>query len=256
MTEIILRPGEVPLADWRAIYGGAPARLAASAAAPIADSAAAVERILARNEPVYGINTGFGKLASVRIGNADLATLQRNIVLSHSAGTGEPSPVDIVRLMMALKLASLGQGASGVRPETVALLEAMLVRGLTPVIPCQGSVGASGDLAPLAHMATAMIGGGEISVDDVRMPATEALAAAGLAPLTLGPKEGLALLNGTQFSTANALAGLFETEIVFRSALVTGALSTEAAKGSDTPFASMPCAAIAGRSKAPLRCAG
>ena len=122
------------------------------------------------------------------------------------------------------------------RPETVALLEAMLVKGMTPVIPCQGSVGASGDLAPLAHMATTMIGGGEIFVNDTRMPATEALASAGLQPLVLGPKEGLALLNGTQFSTANALAGLFETEILFQSALVTGALSTEAAKGSDTPF--------------------
>ena len=236
MTGIVLIPGEVPLADWRAIYRGAPARLAASAAEPIAESAAAVARILARNQPVYGINTGFGKLASVRIGNDDLATLQRNIVLSHAAGTGEPSPVNIVRLMMALKLASLGQGASGVRPETVALLEAMLVKGLTPVIPCQGSVGASGDLAPLAHMATAMIGGGEMFAGDARMPASEALASVGLDPLALGPKEGLALLNGTQFSTANALAALFETEILFRSALVTGALSTEAAKGSDTPF--------------------
>jgi|TARA_R100001244_G_scaffold47550_3_gene42276 histidine ammonia-lyase len=236
LTEIILIPGEVPLADWRAIYRGAGARLAPSAAGPVAESAAAVARILSKNEPVYGINTGFGKLASVRVDEDDLATLQRNIVLSHAAGTGEPSPVDIVRLMMALKLASLGQGASGVRPETVALLEAMLVKGLTPVIPCQGSVGASGDLAPLAHMATTMIGGGEIFVNTVRMPATEALAGAGLEPLALGPKEGLALLNGTQFSSANALAGLFETETVFRSALVTGALSTEAAKGSDTPF--------------------
>ena len=215
---------------------GASAKLDPSAAGPVAESAAAVARILAKNQPVYGINTGFGKLASVRIDTDDLATLQRNIVLSHAAGTGEPSPVNIVRLMMALKLASLGQGASGVRPETVALLEAMLARGLTPVIPCQGSVGASGDLAPLAHMATVMIGGGEIFVGDARMPAADALASAGLDPLALGPKEGLALLNGTQFSAANALAALFETEILFRSALVTGALSTEAAKGSDTPF--------------------
>ena len=236
MTGIVLLPGEVPLADWRAIYRGASAKLDPSAAGPVAESAAAVVRILAKNQPVYGINTGFGKLASVRIDTDDLATLQRNIVLSHAAGTGDPSPVNIVRLMMALKLASLGQGASGVRPETVALLEAMLARDLTPVIPCQGSVGASGDLAPLAHMATVMIGGGEIFVGDARMPAADALASAGLDPLALGPKEGLALLNGTQFSTANALAALFETEILFRSALVTGALSTEAAKGSDTPF--------------------
>jgi histidine ammonia-lyase len=198
----------------------------------IRDSAAAVARILARHEPVYGINTGFGKLASVKIGDADLETLQRNIVLSHAAGVGEAMPAPIARLMMALKLASLAQGASGVRPETVDLLEAMIARDLVPVIPAQGSVGASGDLAPLAHLAAAMIGVGEIG----GRPAATALTEAGLAPLTLGPKEGLALLNGTQFSCAYALAGLFEAERLFASALVTGALSTEAAKGSDTPF--------------------
>lgn len=237
MTEtIVMRPGEVPLADWRAVCQGAAAMLHPDAAAPIAESAAAVERILARGEPVYGINTGFGKLASVRIDAGDLETLQRNIVLSHAAGVGEPSPTPVVRLMMALKLASLAQGASGVRPATIALLEALIVRGLTPVIPSQGSVGASGDLAPLSHMAAAMIGVGEIEVAGVRRPAAEALASAGLAPLTLGPKEGLALLNGTQFSTANALAALFGAETLFQSALVCGALSTEAAKGSDTPF--------------------
>ncbi|MBQ1541981.1 MAG: histidine ammonia-lyase [Caulobacteraceae bacterium] len=236
VNPIVLRPGEVSLADWRAVYRGAAARLDASAAPLIAESAAAVERILAKGEPVYGINTGFGKLASVRIESADLERLQRNIVLSHAAGVGEPMPVPIARLMMALKLASLAQGASGVKPATVALLEAMLAKGLTPVVPAQGSVGASGDLAPLSHMAATMIGVGEIFVGDARLPAAEALAQAGLAPLTLGPKEGLALLNGTQFSTANALAGLFEAEVLFRSALVTGALSTEAAKGSDTPF--------------------
>ena len=237
MTQaILLTPGAIPLADWRAVYRGASARLNPACAAQVAESAAAVARILAKGEPVYGINTGFGKLASVRIGDADLATLQRNIVLSHAAGAGAPSPIPVVRLMMALKMASLGQGASGVRPETLALLEAMLAEGLTPRIPCQGSVGASGDLAPLAHMAAAMLGVGEIFVGDRRLPAAQALAEAGLAPVELGPKEGLALLNGTQFSTANALAGLFEAELLFRSALVTGALSTEAAKGTDTPF--------------------
>ncbi len=236
MNDVVLRPGEVSLAEWAAIYRGAGARLDAASAPPIAESAAAVERILAKGEPVYGINTGFGKLASVRIAAADLATLQRNIVLSHAAGVGEPSPVPVIRLMLALKLASLAQGASGVRPATVALLEDMLTKGLTPVIPGQGSVGASGDLAPLAHMAAAMIGVGEIIVGETRLPAGEALAQAGLAPLTLGPKEGLALLNGTQFSTANALAALFGAERLFQTALVTGAMSTEAAKGSDTPF--------------------
>ena len=236
MNDVVMRPGEVSLAEWRAIYRGAGAKLDPASAPVIAASAAAVERILARGEPVYGINTGFGKLASVRIEAGDLETLQRNIVLSHAAGVGEPSPVPVIRLMVALKLASLAQGASGVRPATVALLEAMLMKGLTPVVPAQGSVGASGDLAPLAHMAATMIGVGEIFVGETRLPAAKALAEAGLSPVTLGPKEGLALLNGTQFSTANALAGLFEAEVLFRTALVTGALSTEAAKGSDTPF--------------------
>ncbi|WP_168076635.1 histidine ammonia-lyase [Caulobacter sp. SSI4214] len=235
-SSLVLIPGATPLADWKAIYRGATPRLAPEAWPAIAASAAAVARILAKGEPVYGINTGFGKLASVRIGDADLETLQRNIVLSHAAGVGAPSPVPVVRLMMALKLASLAQGASGVRVETARMLEAMLAQDLTPVVPCQGSVGASGDLAPLSHMAATMIGVGEIFVGGARLPAAQALAAAGLTPLTLGPKEGLALLNGTQFSTANALAGLFEAERLFQSALVTGALSTEAAKGSDTPF--------------------
>ncbi|QOT73780.1 histidine ammonia-lyase [Sphingobium fuliginis] len=231
-----LVPGAVSLGQWQAIYEGAAVALDPACAPRIAAGAAAVERILARHEPVYGINTGFGKLASVRIGDDDLAVLQRNIVLSHAAGTGAPSPVPVVRLMMALKLASLAQGASGVRPGTVALLEAMVARGLIPVVPAQGSVGASGDLAPLAHMTAAMIGVGEIWVSGERVPALEALARAGLGPVELGPKEGLALLNGTQFSTANALAGLFGADRLFRTALVTGALSTEAAKGTDAPF--------------------
>ncbi|WP_165322066.1 histidine ammonia-lyase [Rhizorhabdus phycosphaerae] len=236
MNRIFLKPGAVSLADWRAIYRGAMPTLDPASLDAIKASAAAVERIIAQHKPVYGLNTGFGKLASVKIGDEDLATLQRNIVLSHAAGTGAPSPAPIVRLMMALKLASLAQGASGVRPETVRLLEAMLFAGLTPVVPAQGSVGASGDLAPLAHMAAAMIGVGHIEIAGQTLTAAGALAKAGLNPLTLGPKEGLALLNGTQFSTANALAGLFETETLFQSALVTGALATEAAKGSDTPF--------------------
>ena len=231
-----LKPGAASLADWRAIYHGAVPKLDPSCRARIAASAEAVARIVAKGEPVYGINTGFGKLASVRIPAGDLETLQRNIVLSHAAGTGEPMPPSVARLMMALKLASLAQGASGVRQETVDLLEAMLERGVVPVVPAQGSVGASGDLAPLAHMTAAMIGVGEVFYGGQRLSAGEGLAAAGLAPVTLGAKAGLALLNGTQFSTAYALAGLFEAELLFRSALVTGALSTDAAKGSDAPF--------------------
>jgi histidine ammonia-lyase len=236
MTEITLTPGNATLADWRAIYRGSTPKLDDACRPLIKASADAVARIVARGEPVYGINTGFGKLASVRIEAADLETLQRNIVLSHSAGVGEPMPVSIVRLMMALKLASLAQGASGVRPATVELLEAMLAKDVMPVVPAQGSVGASGDLAPLAHMTATMIGVGEVFTPDGRISAAEGLAAAGLAPVVLGAKEGLALLNGTQFSTAYALAALFEAEILYRSALVTGALSTDAARGSDAPF--------------------
>ncbi len=157
-------------------------------------------------------------------------------MLSHAAGVGEPLPGPVVRLIMALKLASLAQGASGVRWATIETLSAALTRGLIPVIPGQGSVGASGDLAPLAHMTASLMGVGEIIVDGVRGPADAALARAGVKPLALGPKEGLALLNGTQVSTALALAGLFRAERVFQAALITGALATDAAKGSDGPF--------------------
>ncbi len=235
-TPLTLIPGHVPLAQWRQIYRGAAVRLHESAQAAVVRSAQVVDAIVAKGEPVYGINTGFGKLASVRIEREDLQTLQRNIVLSHAAGVGEPMPANVVRLMMALKLTSLAQGASGIRPETLALLEAMLQKDVVPVVPCQGSVGASGDLAPLSHLASVMIGVGEAFVAGVRMPAEAALQQTGLQALVLGAKEGLALLNGTQYSTAYALAGLFEIETVFQAALVTGALSVEAAKGSDTPF--------------------
>ena len=231
-----LTPGHVSLADWRAIYRGAIPRLVDSAWGAVEASERAVSRILQKGEPVYGINTGFGKLASVRIGDEDLEVLQRNIVLSHAAGVGAPMPLPIARLMMALKLASLGRGASGISVQTLSLLEAMLAHDLIPVIPCQGSVGASGDLAPLSHLAAAMIGVGEIVVNGRTLPAADALRGAGLEPVVLKAKEGLALLNGTQFSTANALAGLFDAETLFQAALVTGALSTDAAKGSDTPF--------------------
>jgi histidine ammonia-lyase len=233
---MILSPAQVSLAQWREIYRGASCTLDTAAWPIISRAAAAVQEILARDAPVYGINTGFGKLATVRIADADLEILQRNLVLSHAAGVGEPMPVAVARLMMALKLGSLAQGASGVRVETVQLLEQMLARNVIPVIPAQGSVGASGDLAPLAHMAAAMIGTGEVWCSDGRLPAAEGLADTGLSPIVLGPKEGLALLNGTQFSTAYALAGLFEAEALFQAALLTGALSTDAARGSDAPF--------------------
>jgi histidine ammonia-lyase len=233
---ITLRPGAITLDAWRDVYFGANVALAPHTRAAVDAGAATVEKIVAAGAPVYGINTGFGKLASVSIAAHDLATLQRNLVLSHAAGVGEPLPDRVVRLIMALKVASLAQGASGVRWSTIAHLTECLARGLLPVIPAQGSVGASGDLAPLAHMSAALMGVGEMRVEGRTVAALAALASAGIAPLVLGPKEGLALLNGTQTSTALALAGLFETERVFHAALVTGALATDAAKGSDGPF--------------------
>jgi histidine ammonia-lyase len=237
LKRITLRPGSVPLTDFRAIYRGAAVELSPDCAARIDASAAAVERIVARGNPVYGINTGFGKLASVRIAPAELEQLQRNIVLSHAAGVGDPTPVAIARLMIALKLASLAQGASGVRPKTIAALLTLLEHHVTPVVPAQGSVGASGDLAPLAHLTATLLGVGEMFLaNGARVPAAKALEQLGIEPLVLGPKEGLALLNGTQFCTAWALAALFDAECLFGSALVSGALSTEAARGSDAPF--------------------
>jgi histidine ammonia-lyase len=236
VNAVVLQPGRVSIEEWRSIYRGTDVRLDPACLPAIEASARAVEAILERGDPVYGINTGFGKLASVGIGAGDLAQLQKNIVLSHATGVGEPMQSEVVRLMLALKLASLARGASGVRPATPALLEAMLARGVLPVVPSQGSVGASGDLAPLAHMAAAMIGIGEMELGGHRLPAAAALRRAGLEPLELGPKEGLALLNGTQFSTAFALAALFAVRDGLHAGLITGALSTDAAKGSDVPF--------------------
>ena len=237
MTDTITFSGTaLSLADWRSLTRGAPFDLAPSVLAKVDTGAAIVASIVAKGEAVYGINTGFGKLANVRIVDRDLETLQRNLVLSHAAGVGDPVPASIVRLMMALKLASLGRGASGTRRETMQLLQGMLTGHVIPVVPARGSVGASGDLAPLAHMAATMIGEGDAFYGGERMPAVYALGRAGLEPIVLGPKEGLALLNGTQFSTAHALHALFAIERAFQSALITGALSTDAARGSDTPF--------------------
>ncbi len=236
MTPVALTGAALSLADWRAIARGARVELADGALAAVAASAATVAEIVRRGDAVYGINTGFGRLANIRIDTHDLAALQRNLVLSHAAGVGEPTLLPTVRLMIALKLANLARGASGVRPDVLKLLAAMLARDVVPLVPSQGSVGASGDLAPLAHMAAAMIGVGEAYHQGERMPATAALARAGLAPVELAPKEGLALLNGTQFATAHAMLALFAAERLFQSALVSGALATDAARGSDTPF--------------------
>ncbi|HEX9859532.1 MAG TPA: aromatic amino acid lyase, partial [Paracoccaceae bacterium] len=222
MQPEVLIPGDTPLAQLERLYRSqSPASLDPGARPGIEAAAAQIAAAAAGDTAVYGVNTGFGKLASLKIAAKDTATLQRNLILSHCCGVGDPMPRDIARLMMALKLLSLGRGASGVRWEIIALLEAMLARGVTPVIPAQGSVGASGDLAPLAHMAAAMIGAGAAEYEGATMPGAQALEKAGLTPVILGPKEGLALINGTQFSTAYALAGLFDGWRAAQGALVT-----------------------------------
>lgn len=234
---VVLTPGRTPLATLEKIYReGAAARLDPSLHVAVEKGAARIAEIAAGDAPVYGINTGFGKLASIRIAPADVATLQRNLILSHCSGYGAPLADNIVRLVMALKLVSLGRGASGVRLEIVTLIEAMLEKGVVPMIPEKGSVGASGDLAPLAHMAAAMMGEGEAFYQEERLPGAKALEKAGLKPVVLAAKEGLALINGTQVSTALALAGLFRAHRAAQAALVTGALSTDAAMGSTAPF--------------------
>ena len=237
MSELILTPGAVTLAQLERVWReGLAVRLAESAHAGIADSAARIAAAAQGQEPVYGVNTGFGKLASIKIASSDTATLQRNLILSHCCGVGDPVAPETVRLIMVLKLLSLGRGASGVRPVVISLLEAMLAGDVLPVIPAQGSVGASGDLAPLAHMAAAMLGEGRAHHRGVEMPAAQALAAAGLEPLVLAAKEGLALINGTQVSTAFALEGLFKAQRAARNALLASALSTDAIMGSTAPF--------------------
>jgi len=199
-------------------------------------SAAALQEILSSGRTVYGINTGFGLLAEKRISTADLAQLQTNLVLSHACGTGPALDPGVVRLVLLLKLHSLAQGYSGVRMIVLQYLAALLKADALPVIPAQGSVGASGDLAPLAHLTAALLGVGEISHRGEVLPAAAVLQRLGLEPLQLGAKEGLALLNGTQVSTALAIAGWLETGKVFSAALVAGAMSVDAAMGSDTPF--------------------
>ncbi len=234
---VTLTPGAATLAQLEAIWrDGLPVRLENAARPAIERAAQIVADAAAGDAAIYGVNTGFGKLASVRIAPGDTARLQRNLVLSHCCGVGEALDIPTTRLMIVLKLLSVGRGASGLRWETVALMEEMLARGVTPVIPVQGSVGASGDLAPLAHMAACMIGEGEANFAGERMAAAQALARAGLAPVVLGPKEGLGLINGTQFSTACALAGWFEGMRNLAGAVAVSCLSTDAIMGSTAPL--------------------
>ena len=234
---MILTPGAVRLETLEAVWRGNDAVELDRAAKPAVEKAAAmVARAAAGTDAVYGVNTGFGKLASRKIAPQDTQTLQRNLILSHCCGVGDALSAPLTRLMMVLKLMSLGRGASGVRWEICALIEDMLNADCLPVIPAQGSVGASGDLAPLAHMAAAMIGAGRAVYRGVEMDGGVALAKAGLTPVVLGPKEGLALINGTQFSTANALAGLFEAQNAVRNSMVIAALSTDAIMGSTAPL--------------------
>lgn len=236
-TDFTLVPGQLALSDLRAAWAAhAPLVLAPEAWDGIAASSAAVDAIVAKGDPAYGVNTGFGILAKAHIPHDQLAALQRNLILSHAVGTGELIADPVVRLILLTKIGSLARGYSGVRPLIVETLIALYNAGIMPAIPVQGSVGASGDLAPLAHMTLAMLGVGQVRHNGQLVEAAEALRAAGIAPVVLGAKEGLALINGTQVSTALALHGLFMAERLLEAAMVTGSLSVDAARGSDAPF--------------------
>jgi histidine ammonia-lyase len=231
-----LDPTKLDLATLRRIWAGASVRLDDASMRRVTEAATSVEQIVAGGDTVYGVNTGFGLLASTRIPDERLAELQTNLILSHSAGLGEPLPRHVTRLMIILKLFGLARGHSGVRPLVIEALEALLEHDAMPVIPSQGSVGASGDLAPLAHLIAALMGKGRIDVRGEVLAADAALKTLGMRPLELGPKEGLALINGTQASAAIALDALFMGERVFAAAVAAGALSVDALKGSVKPF--------------------
>jgi histidine ammonia-lyase len=234
---IAVTSGRLGLELLRRIADGAgPVTIAPQAWEKVAASAEVVDKIVRERRTVYGVNTGFGSLARKRIPDSDVAELQRRLVLSHAVGTGPLLEDRVVRLILAIKANALARGHSGVRREVIEALLKLLNAGIFPAIPAKGSVGASGDLAPLAHLSAALIGTGEMRVEGRLVPAVEGLKRAGLEPIQLAAKEGLALLNGSQVSTALALAGLFAVEDVFAAALAAGALSTDAAAGSDTPF--------------------
>ena len=237
MRTLNLKPGNVTIDELADIYWNESAvTLDRDFKTAVDGAAARIAEAASGNVPVYGVNTGFGKLASHKIESKDTAKLQRNLILSHCCGVGDPVPRRLVRLMMSLKLLSFGRGASGVRWEFVELLENMLSSGVTPVVPAQGSVGASGDLAPLAHMTAVVIGAGKAEYKGKVYSGEQALSEAGLSPLALGPKEGLAFINGTQFSTAFALAGLLQGWRAAQNALIISSLSTDAIMGSTAPL--------------------
>src|SRR6056297_697379 len=232
MNTLEITPRDLTLEELRRVSAG-PVEITIDAACrdAMARSAATVARVLGEGRTVYGVNTGFGRLANTKIPPDALETLQRSIVLSHAAGVGEFMAPHTVRLLMVLKIKSLARGYSGVRPELVDRLVALVNAGVYPAIPKKGSVGASGDLAPLAHMSTVLLGEGEAFVDGERVSADAALRHAGIEAAPLAPKEGLALLNGTQASTAYGLEGLFHAENALCTALLVGAMSVEAAQG-------------------------
>ncbi|MEN0106063.1 MAG: histidine ammonia-lyase [Pseudomonas sp.] len=236
-NRLFLVPGQLTLNQLREIHSAqASFELDPSCRDAIEESYKTVFAIIENNRTVYGINTGFGLLARTSIPKESLVTLQRNLILSHCTGTGPLLDDATVGLIMALKTTSLARGFSGVSFKVIEALHALYEAKVYPCIPSQGSVGASGDLAPLAHMSSALLGIGNVRHNGREMPATEGLAIAGLEPIVLGPKEGLALINGTQVSTALALRGLFATEKLFSAAVVAGSLSVEALKGSYVPF--------------------
>jgi histidine ammonia-lyase len=236
-SPLTITPGQFTLTHLRQIWRDAPQlALAQEAYSAINTSAATIHKIVERGAPAYGINTGFGKLAKTHIPNEQLEELQRNLILSHSVGSGELIADEVVRLIVAMKIGSLARGYSGIRASVIDTMIALYNAGIMPCIPCKGSVGASGDLAPLAHMTLALMGEGDVRVDGKIMPASEALANANIEPVILAAKEGLALINGTQVSTALTLNGLFYAERMLEAATVAGALSVDAAKGSDAPF--------------------
>jgi len=230
-------PGEIPLSAWRDLFFGAGfAGFAEGTRAQVDLCQQTVMQMVDGERAVYGVNTGFGKLAHIRIAPEQTTELQRRLIMSHSVGTGPLLDDAVVRLVLLLKANALAQGHSGIRWSVIELLLELVAKDVLPAIPSKGSVGASGDLAPLSHMVATLMGEGEMRIKGELVPATEALAAIGRAPIDLGPKEGVALINGTQVSTALALKGLFMAEDLLRSALVTGALSVDACKGSTTPF--------------------